>query len=94
MSSIKTKKIESALLRKGFQQKGSRHKKFTLYDSSGRRMPIVTVLSHGSLEYNDGLLNLMAKQLRLKKGDFHNLVNCFLTLDDYYNILRSQGFDC
>jgi len=92
--SIKTKNIQKALIKKGFQERSSDHFKYLLYDSKGRRIPIGTIISHGSKEYSDNLLHKMARQLRLEKSDFLDLIECPLSKERYYEILRSKGYDC
>lgn len=91
---VKTRIIQKALIKKGFSVKSSGHFKFTLYDSKGRKMPIVTIISHGLNEYSDNLLSKMARQLQLEKSDFIDLIMCPLSRERYYEILRVKGFDC
>ncbi len=57
-------------------------------------MPIFTIISHNLKEYSDSLLGKMARQLKLEKSDFVELVECTLSKEMYYNILRKKGFDC
>ena len=41
---------------------------------------------------NDSLLNPMARQCKLDKSDFINLVDCPLSRDDYENKLINAGY--
>lgn len=94
MADIKTRNIQKALLKKGFQEKKSRHFKYILYDFKGRKIPIATIISHGYDAYSDNLLTRMAKQLSLEKSEFLDLIKCTLSREKYYEILREKGFDC
>ncbi len=90
MSSRKTKQIKSALERKGFVQSNSDHKVFRLH-VKGKITGIRTQLSHGSNEYNDNLLALVARQLRLRRRQLDDLIDCPLSGDDYVTHLIKSG---
>jgi len=92
MASLKTKKIESALLRKGFRQKSSSHHKcYWLYDGK-LQTEVHTRISHGKREYGDSLLGPMSKQLGLDtKAQLVDLVNCPLSYEDYLDLLVRKG---
>jgi len=63
MATYKTRKIESALSKKGFQlRESSHHKKWTLF-VDGKKTAVYTWISHGLKEYGDSLLREMKKEL-------------------------------
>lgn len=83
--------VEKGLLNKGFQKSNSHHVFYIYHDMSGLKTPIKTKASHGEREISDNLLALMAKQVKLKKSDFLNLVDCPLKREEYESILRSEN---
>jgi hypothetical protein len=91
MASLKTKDIESALLRKGFRQDNTHHKVFWLYDGELQTL-VKTRISHGGSEYGDNLLAKMRQQLGLDtKAQLFELVKCPLSHQDYLNLLVKKG---
>lgn len=76
--------VESALLAKGFRLRESRHRRFIYYASDGRKTPVWTMVSHGSRrDIGDGLLRTMARQCKLTRREFDDLVACPLSRDQY-----------
>jgi hypothetical protein len=90
MSTIKTKDIHDALTGKGFRVAETHHEMLWLF-VNGQKTSIRTRLSHGSDEYDDGLLGLMAKQLKLRRADLNRLIECPLTEEEYVKILIKNG---
>lgn len=91
MASLKTKKIMSALLQKGFRQSNTHHMVFWLYDGE-RQTSVKTRVSHGKSEYDDSLLAQMRKQLGLDtKKQLLDLVECPLSYEDYLKLLEQKG---
>ncbi len=87
MGTRKNRNIQNALIRKGFQQHNSKDIKLTLYHN-GKKTRIVTWVSHGTKEISDKLIGIMARQLKIEKNEFENLVDCTLSeqgLIDLYN---------
>jgi hypothetical protein len=84
------KDIAAGLLKKGFVARESDH---TFYQLSvdGRKTVINTKISHGEKEIGDPLLGIMARQLRLSKRSFLELVDCPLSLLEYIRLLRENG---
>lgn len=86
--------IKDSLERKGFNLKsGGDHFRFNYISKSGFKTPVNTKLSHGT-KYKtiyDNILGLMAKQCRLSKSDFLNLIDCPLSRDEYEEKLKKQG---
>lgn len=90
MSTYKTRVIESALSKKGFEKKESHHKKYTLY-VNGKRTSIYTFISHGNKEYGDNLLNKMKDQLHISRKELEELIMCPLKHEDYIRILHKKN---
>lgn len=90
MAVRKTREIERALMRKGFKRADKHHRYFTLH-INGKKTSIRTKLSHGKSEYGEPLLNQMAKQLKLDKRQFFDLLDCPLSYDGYVALLKKQG---
>ncbi len=93
MSTHKTRKIESALARKGFHLKSgrSKHLKYTLY-YDGKKTGVFTFISHGLSEYNDNLLNVMRKQLYLESPqELDDLIECPMSEEELKSLLVARG---
>lgn len=87
---MKARKIESALLRKGFVKHEGDHSFFVLM-VDGRTTSIRTKISHGERDIESPLLEQIQKQVRLKKRDFEDLVNCPLSKEGYIGKLKATG---
>ena len=86
MPQYQASKIGKSLLRKGFKSKEGDHKFYTFYYND-KKTSVFTKISHSSSTINDSLLGLMARQLKLNKNDFCNLVDCPLSEKEYADIL-------
>ena len=77
--------VEKALLRKGFHSKEGDHHYFIYYNLEGLKTAVFTKTSHTPKmkEIPDTLLAQMAKQCRLSKADFLDLVDCPLYREAY-----------
>jgi predicted transcriptional regulator len=83
----------SSLNRKGFIEKS--HSKDHLYfyyeTTDGARTDISTKISHSSTKaVSDSLIVEMAKQCRVKKSDFVELIRCSLDQAGYEQILKRK----
>ena len=78
------------LQRKGFRKRQGGDKYFHLY-VDGKKTAVFTFVSHGEREIHDGLLGQMAKQTRLVKKEFLDLIDCPLTEEQYVRLLRERG---
>ena len=88
---IKTRKICSALKKKGFEPEESHHTFFWFY-YNGLRTHIKTRISHGNEEYEDSLLSAMKKQLQLDSmNDLEDLINCPMSQMDYIKQLHDKN---
>lgn len=90
MSSLKSRKVESSLKKKGFIQQPGDHKYFYYYNN-GVLTDVRTKTSHCGQDINDYLINKMAKQVHLNKSDFMDLINCPLSKEEYAEKLREQN---
>ena len=86
----KAKDVAANLSRKGFQPREGDHTFYRLY-VDGKMTGIATKISHGEKEIHDNLLGAMARQARLAKGEFLDLVDCPLSAQDYLSLLRERG---
>lgn len=75
--------VERALQKKGFKQSESHHRFFVYYSKGGQKTAVNTKTSHGHSEVSDDLLSKMARQLKLNRGEFLDLVDCPLSRDEY-----------
>jgi hypothetical protein len=87
------RKIEEALLKKGFEDKEGDHHFFIYHTLQGKKSSIRTKTSHTPKmkEINDGILSQMAKQCRLNKQDFMRLIDCPLNREQYEARLIEKG---
>ncbi|MCC6579612.1 MAG: type II toxin-antitoxin system HicA family toxin [Phycisphaeraceae bacterium] len=84
------KTVDAILCRKGFQRHTGDHVYYYLY-VDGKKTAVRTKISHGEKEIDDNLLSLMAKQIKLTKKLFGDLIDCPLTHEQYVKQLRSDG---
>jgi hypothetical protein len=85
----KGRDIDVALCRKGFRRKlAGKHIQYFLSDSAEIR----TMMSHGDMgiTIDSNLLSRMARQLRLTKVQFLNLIDCTLDENGYCQLLKSS----
>lgn len=89
---VDKKKVESSLKSKGFIIDETHHRYFIYKTKNGKLSPIKTKTSHGSNKsINDYLIGQMARQCRLDKSSFLDLINCPLTQDKYELIMSKKG---
>ena len=84
------KAVATGLSTKGFVLREGDHHFYSLV-VRGKKTGIFTKISHGAREIPDGLLGQMAKQTRLAKKDFLDLVDCPLSAEDYLKKLSENG---
>jgi hypothetical protein len=87
------RKVEEALLKKGFEDKEGDHHFFIYHTLQGKKSSIRTKTSHTPKmkEISDAILAQMAKQCRLNKQDFMNLIDCPLSREQYEARLTENG---
>ena len=91
MSTRKTSQIKNSLTSKGFKPEYTHHEMFWLYVDD-KRTGIRTRISHGKNEYGDNLLGQMARQIKLKRAELDDLIDCPLTGEAYLTILKDKDF--
>jgi predicted RNA binding protein YcfA (HicA-like mRNA interferase family) len=84
------KDVAQNLQRKGFTPDEGDHHFYRLF-VHGKNTGIRTKISHGEKEIHDGLLAQMAKQTKLAKKEFLELVDCPMNVDRYLELLRERG---
>lgn len=87
---IKARDVEHSLPRKGFLRRQSKDIYFS-FRFADKDWGISTFISHGANEIGDPLIAKMAKQVKLSKRDFVQLVECPMSYDDYLRRLRERG---
>ena len=84
------KTVDTALCSKGFRSHNGDHVYYYLYVDD-RKTVVRTKISHGEKEINDNLLGLMARQVKLSKKLFGDLIDCPLSYEQYVSHLRETG---
>ncbi|WP_298018238.1 hypothetical protein [uncultured Parasphingopyxis sp.] len=92
MAQRKRRDIDKALQKKGFKKSENDHSYYIYHDLSGRKTTKRTKLSHGTQhkDIDDSLLTVMARQIKLPKKKFLELVDCTLDQKGYEKLLGSQ----
>ena len=90
---LKRRDVEASLERKGFSRKEGDHAFFIYYTEAGSKTSVRTKTSHGTgkKDLGEALISLMAKQCKLTKADFHQLIECPLSRKRYEEKLRENG---
>ena len=93
MAQRERSEIKRELEYKGFKNRGGDHEFYIYYTLSGKKTVIKTKISRGTgyKVYSDSLLAAMAKQCKLTKGKFLDLVDCTLNRDEYEKILSTSN---
>ena len=78
-------------MKKGFVEDVSGHHVYYRYYFQDKISLISTYVSHGATEIDDFLIGSMAKQVKLKKNDFLELVSCTLTMEVYRDRMLTEG---
>jgi hypothetical protein len=86
----KPHELRSALEAKGFEPQESDHTWYFLH-IRGRKTDIRTKVHHHPREYDDRLLGLVAKQMRLTTRELGDFLECPLTRDGYIERMRDRG---
>lgn len=81
--------VESSLQQKGFVLQKRDHNFFVYWTVSGLKSNIFTKTSHTKKprDISDGLLSQMARQCRISKPEFLDLIDCPLSREDYEALL-------
>jgi predicted RNA binding protein YcfA (HicA-like mRNA interferase family) len=91
MTCYKSRKVISALLKKGFAATPGDHH-FLVYYYNGEKTAVYTMVSHGANhDIGDNLISKMKEQLQISKEDFQRLVDCTLSGDGLRGIYEQKG---
>lgn len=86
------KLVKSSLIRKGFVHiEDGDHQAFQLY-ANGMKRGIRTFYSHGAKECDNYILGRMAKQVELKRSELDKLIDCSMSKEAYFKVLKSKGY--
>lgn len=89
---LRSRLVARALASKGFKESQGKHRFFIFYTSDNKKSQIQTMISQGSDHDLDAvLIGEMARQCKLKKKEFLQLVNCTLNRAAYETKLVSAG---
>ncbi len=86
------REIESGLLNKGFRLSEGKHRDFIYWTLEGRKSIVKTMTSHSMRDLSDDLLSQMARQCKLTKARFFDLIECPLSRGDYESQLHANGW--
>jgi len=93
MTRLKGNKAHHAFLKKGFKDERGRRDIFYYYYFNGKKSHIFTKMSHNPGDLDEWLISNMAKQLKLEKNDFVEVVKCSIDKDDLLSIyLKAKVF--
>jgi len=87
------REIEAALQAKGFVLADADHHFFVYMTAAGKKTRARTKTSHTSKmkDVPDNLLSAMAKQCKLSKSQFLELVDCPMSRERYERVLTDSG---
>ncbi len=86
--------IDRALRKKGFLcESDGKHIRYFFLLLDGNKSEVCTLMSHGMMgsTIDTNLLSRMARQLRLTKAQFLELIDCTLAAEGYREVLEKQG---
>ena len=92
MANLDSRKVESALLKKGFKVDAAKkdHKYYRFF-YQGKETEIFTKTSHNGQDIGSSLIKAMSQQLDMDKAFFKSFVSCTKTQSDYQKILQEKG---
>ena len=88
---LKARDVSQALTGKGFAEDNKRDHIYYFLWYNGRKSNIFTKISHAEREIGRALCSAMARQIRLTGPQFHEFIQCDLTLEQYIALLTSAG---
>jgi len=87
---LKTRDVDRALVSKlGFEKTETHYHVYRLWLEG--KLAARTYISHAGRELSAYHTSQMAKQMRLRTAEFVDAVNCSLTTEEYYRILRGRA---
>lgn len=91
MSHIKGRKAHHSFLKKGFRDERGRKDIFYYFYYKGKKSHIFTKMSHNPGDLDEWHITQMAKQVKLKKNQFIDLIDCPLIEEDLIKIYLELG---
>jgi len=91
MPSVRTNDLERALQRKGFEGKVRGGHVYYFLIADGKHTGLHAHRSLRDLELHSGRLGQMARELRLSRDEFMEVVDCTRDHDGLIALLRSKG---
>ncbi len=92
MSSVPSREIDRALVKKGFVRENSKDRIYRLW-AAGKPTRVKTILSHASnMDYDDHLLSQVGREMRLSKKELLQFVECTLSQEGYVDLLEERGW--
>lgn len=89
MTRFKVRDVDRALVGKlGFEKHDTHHHVYRLRLDG--QLVVRTFISHGERELGPFLADKMAKQMRLRISELDDAVNCPLSQEAYYQLLRQR----
>ncbi len=86
---MKTRNVDRTLVRKfGFEKTETHHHVYRLWIDD--KLAARTFISHSERELSRFHISNMAKQMKLSKAQFMDAVECSLTQEAYYQLLRKR----
>jgi len=90
VSTMKARDIREALKTKGFHEAKDRDHCYYFLYHNGKKSAVHTKISHGEREIRAPLLSVMARQLKITRTQFSELVICNLKGEQYTALLMAQ----
>lgn len=88
----KSRDVQRGLIAKGFDWHDSRHRRFVYVMRDGIPTRVRTVTSHGgNRDISDSLLATMARQCRVTRREFDQLIDCSMSREQYEELLSEGG---
>jgi hypothetical protein len=88
----KAREVKQALNSKGFREDAKRDHIYYFLYHEGRKTAIHTKISHNERDIDSPLLSQMARQLRVSKSQFNDLLDCPLTAGGYVEFLIAHRY--
>lgn len=85
------REVESGLVAKGFVRKEGDHNFFIYWTAGGKKSRVFTKTSHSGKDISDDLLSMMARQCKLTRGKFFDLIDCPLSRVEYEKLLNQAS---
>ncbi len=91
MTTLKARKVQNNLMKKGFVPRGGDHV-FLVLHIDGAETRIRTKISHGETDIGDRLIKEMARQIGLTNEEFVDFASCKISGGDYVQMISDSKF--